>query len=180
MQAVKFKSVCNRCDEGVYDHATAITEAINNELTNYDYHNPNYLYVDGQKTNRYVQYTASGANEETLVAVYNVFSSAGYMVLINNKGDVEGADIIVVFDADIAPGPEEDEDASAVQGDGEAAEGIGVEGAAEGEEPGDGSPAPAPDDGDGTPVPGEVPAASAADGQAQEAEKDYGDGFYHP
>lgn len=176
MQAVKFKSVCNRCDEGVYDHATAITEAINNELTNYDYHSTKYLYVNGEKTNRFVQYTASGANDETLVAVYNVFSSAGYLVIIQDKGEVDGADIIVVFDSDIAPGPdEEDEDAPAMQGDGEAAEG-----ASEGEELGDGSPAPAPDDGDGAPVPGEAPAAGAADGQAQEEEKDYGDGFYHP
>lgn len=109
MKALKFKDICTRQDEEVFSCANTIVNDLNEALSSYDVHSKDTIIINGRKTNRYVEKFVSRPTDDALAAVYNVFSSAGYAVIICNRADAD-ATIYVIFDPDIAPGVDDDEE----------------------------------------------------------------------
>lgn len=109
MKALKFKDICTRQDEEVFSCANTIVNDLNEALSAYDVHSKDTIIINGRKTNRYVEKFVSRPTDDALAAVYNVFSSAGYAVIICNRADTD-ATIYVIFDPDIAPGADDEEE----------------------------------------------------------------------
>ena len=106
MEAIKFNVMCNKCDDSAYESAQSITDRLNQKLGEYDPHSKARLSVHGQLTGRFIKLVTHGETEEALEAVENVFRAEGYLTLIEQDGDE--ATIYIVFDANVAPGPDEE------------------------------------------------------------------------
>lgn len=118
MKALKFKDICTRQDEEVFSCANTIVNDLNEALSAYDVHSKDTIIINGRKTNRYVEKFVSRPTDDALAAVYNVFSSAGYAVIICNRADAD-ATIYVIFDPDIAPGADDEEEEEGTPSDDE-------------------------------------------------------------
>lgn len=109
MKALRFKDICTKQDEEVFSCANTIVDDLNKALDEYDAHSKDTIIINGRKTNRYVEKFVSRPTDDALAAVYNVFSSAGYAVIICNRAEAD-ATIYVIFDPDIAPGADDDDE----------------------------------------------------------------------